>query len=102
MRRRPHSRDALALTPASLIQSPHLAVLDVIDHALGTATWALLADFPGLVGDPHPWLADPPEQLAARRLLRQMHAFQRALDRYRRTLLEPSTPPHTDGDNLDF
>lgn len=105
MRRSHDSACALAITPATLERAPHLAVLDVIAHALDTAAWALLADFPGLMDDPHPWRPEPPEQLAAQRLLRQMHAFERALIRYRRTLArlhETSTPPSTGGDDIDF
>lgn len=95
----------VAITPATLGRAPHLAVLDVIDHALRAAAWAILAEFPALIGDPHPWRRDPPAQLAARRLLRQMKTFDRALARYRRALaplLEPSPPSATDGDDIAF
>ena len=103
MSRLRHRRIPLAITPDTLGRAPHLAVLDVIDHAVHPATCAILAEFPALMGDPHPWCPEPPEQLAARRLLRQMHTFERALVRYRQTLarlLESSTPSPTD--NIDF
>jgi hypothetical protein len=104
-RPRDSERRASAITPATLVRAPHLAVLDVIDHAFGTAAWALLADYPGLVGDPHPGCHEPPDQLAARRLLRQMHTFERALARYRRALLpllEPATSSPIGDDDIDF
>jgi hypothetical protein len=103
MTRSPRSARSVAISPESLGRAPHLAVLDVLDHALRVAAWALYAELPALMGDPHPWRPEPPEQVAARRLLRQIRTFARALDRYRRTLaplLAP--PPQPPGDDIDF
>jgi len=102
MTRSPRSTRAVALSPDRLARAPHLAVLDVVDHALGVAAWAVYAELPALRGDPHPWHPEPPEHVAARRLLREIRTFTRALDRYHRTLaplLEPPPPPH---DDIDF
>jgi len=103
MTRSHRSARSVAISPDSLGRAPHLAVLDVVDHALRVAAWALYAELPALMGDPHPWRPEPPEHVAARRLLRQIRTFARALDRYRRTLaplLAPPPPPADD--NIDF
>jgi len=95
---------SLGISPETLDRAPHLGVLDVVDHALRVTAWSLYAEFPGLIGEPHPWHPEPPEQVAARRLLRQMHGFAQALARYRRTLaplLTPSTQQPLD-DDIDF
>jgi hypothetical protein len=100
----PRRRPATPATPVVLAQAPHLALLDVLEHALRVAVWALLAEFPTLAGDPHPWRPDPPDQLAARRLLSRMQTFDRTLVRYRRiaiTRRTPTPPVVHDGDEFD-
>jgi hypothetical protein len=94
----------VAISPESLAHAPHLGVLDLVDHTLRIAALALCAEIPALLGDPHPWRPEPPEQVAARRLLRQMRTFARALDRYRRALAPSleSPPPPLAHDDLDF
>ena len=92
-------------TPETLMRAPHLAVLDVIDSALDTASWALFADYPGLMGEPHPWKPEPADDIAARRLLGQIAAFSRALARYRRAiapLLEPEPAATASDDDVPF
>ena len=92
---------SIAISPESLGRAPHLAVLDVVDHAVCVAASALYAELPALMGDPHPWRPEPPEHVAARHLLRQIRTFARALDRYRRTLASLPAPPPPD-DDIDF
>jgi hypothetical protein len=80
-----------------------MAVLEIIDHTLGVAICALIAEFPALIGDPHPWQKDPPDQLAARRLLQSILRFEQILARYRASthtrLLSPSP---SDRNDIDF
>jgi hypothetical protein len=83
-----------------LQRAPHLAVLDVVEHALGVAVRALVADFPALLGEPHPWRPDALDQRAARRLLHQMVRFENTLARYRRSLAALAPPASTD--DIDF
>lgn len=82
--------------------APHLAVLDVVEHALGVAVRALVADFPALIGEPHPWRPDSPDQRAARRMLHQMIRFERTVARYRRSLPLLLVPPADSTDDVDF
>jgi hypothetical protein len=92
-------------SPEIIAREPHLAVLDIVGYSLDTAVRALMDDFPALQGDPHPWRPDPPDLMAARRLLRQMLTFSRALDRYRSALTAALTPPSSpgnDNDDIDF
>ena len=104
---RPRSRSSTqpaALSPETLGRAPHLGVLDVVDHALRVTAWTLYAELPALIGDPHPWLPEAPDLAAARRMMRQMASFARAVDRYRRTVAPllappPSLPPD---DDIDF
>jgi hypothetical protein len=102
-RRRPSAR-AVALSPDTLGRAPHLGVLDVVDHALRITAWSMYAEFPELIGDPHPWHPEPPDLVAARRLLRQIASFARVVERYRRTLApllaSPQRPPPDD--DVDF
>lgn len=77
----------------------HLAVLDVVEHALGVAVRALVADFPTLLGEPHPRHREEPDERAARRLLHRMLHFERVIARYRAALPAPSAD---DRDDLDF
>ena len=104
--KRTSPRDPIApATPETLMRAPHLAVLDVIDTALDTASWALFADYPGLMGAPHPWKPEPADEIAARRLLREIDAFDRALGRYRRALaplLEPEPAATASDDDIPF
>jgi hypothetical protein len=103
-RARPSARP-VAISPETLDRAPHLGVLVVVDHAIGVAVSAVMAEFPALMGDPHPWRPDPPDQAAARRLVRHLCACARALSRYRRALkplLEPPPPPPSGNDDLDF
>ena len=81
----------------------HLAVIDVVEYALGVAVRALVADFPELLGEPHPWRPDSPDQRAARRMLHQMIRFERTITRYRRSLpLLFASPPTDSTDDVDF
>ncbi len=81
----------------------HLAVIDVAEYALGVAVRALVADFPALLGEPHPWRPDSPDQRAARRMLHRMIRFERTLARYRCLLPLLLRPPATDStDDVDF
>jgi hypothetical protein len=82
---------------------PHLTVLDIVEHALGVAVRAIVTDFPALIGEPHPWRPDSPDQRAARRMLHRMIRFERSLARYRRALPRLLTPPAADSpDDVDI
>jgi len=70
-------------------RAAHLVVLDLVEHAVATAAWSLMDDFPALQGEPHPWKAESPEERAARGLLRALRAFVRALRRYQRAVVAP-------------
>ena len=92
------------ISPETLERAPHLGLLDVANHALHVAALSLYAELPALFGDPHPWRPEPPEQAAARRMLRHMYLFTRAVERYRRALaplFPPHHAPHHD-DDIDF
>ena len=92
MTRQRRSRGGVEISPEILERAPHLGLIDVVDHALHVAALSLYAELPALFEDPHPWRPEPPEQAAARRMLRQMYLFTRAVERYRRALA-PSLPP---------
>lgn len=104
MTRSGRSARPLGISPETLDRAPHLGLLDVVDHALRVAAWSLYAEFPGLIGEPHPWHPEPPEQVAARRMLRQMYGFAQAMARYRRTLAPLLTPQmqQPPDDEIDF
>lgn len=89
---------------AILAHAPHLPVLDIVDCALHTAGFALIHDFPSLQSDPHPWCPESPEEFAARRLLRQIGTFARAVRRYRRVITASigSPSPSPNNDDIDF
>lgn len=88
------------ISPETLGRAPHLGPLDIADHALRVAAWTLYAEFPALIGEPHPWRPEPPQQAAARRMLRQICRFARAVARYHRSLApllqRPTTPDDDD------
>ena len=103
MTRPRRSTPSVRISPETLDRAPHLGSLDVADHALRITAWTLYAEFPALIGDPHPWHPEPPDQAAARTMLRQMYRFTRAVERYRRALaplLQP--PPAPPDDDIDF
>jgi len=102
LRRSHPSTRSVGISRERLARAPHLAVLDVVDHALRVAACAVYAELPALLGDPHPWRPEPPEHVAARRLLRQIGTFARTLDRYRRTLAPLLEPPPPPDDDIDF
>lgn len=93
----------ITISPEILERAPHLGTLVIVDHALRVAAYTMHADIPALMGDPHPWHPEPRDVVAARRLLKQMDRFARALERYRHTLaplLAPPSPPFDD--DIDF
>ena len=104
MTRQRRSPGGVDFSPETLERAPHLGLLDVADHALHVAASSLYVEFPALFGDPHPWRPEPPEQAAARRMLRQMYLFARAVARHRRALapLFPPPPAPPDDDDIDF
>jgi hypothetical protein len=104
MTRPRRSPASVGISPETLGRAPHLGPLDVAGHALRVAAWTLYAEFPALIGDPHPWRPEPPDQAAARRMLHQMYRFARAVERYRRALaplLQPTPAPRATPDH-DF
>lgn len=75
-------------TPAELDETPALALLAALDHALELTLRALLAAHPQL-GDPEcpAWARDPaPAHPAAERLVAAASALAEAIDAYRRTV----------------
>lgn len=82
----------VAFCPQTCGRASNLGVLDVVDHALRVAACTLCAEMPALIGDPHPWCPEPPDVVAARRMMMQMARFARAIERYQRTR-EPTRAP---------
>ena len=93
----------VAFSPETCSRASRLGVLDLVDHALRVAASTLCAEMPELIGDPHPWCPEPPEFVAARRMMTQMARFARAIERYQRTR-EPMRAPTLlpSDDDIDF
>ena len=90
-------------TEVALERTPHLAVLEIVQHAIGVAIRAMVAESPELIGEPHPWRSESADTRAARRLFRHLFQLDRALARYRRALLVPCEPPEPESsDDIDF
>ena len=97
------SAPSVAISPETLARAPHLGPLDIVDHALRVAASTMYAELPALIGEPHPWNPEPPDLVAARRMMSQMARFARAIERYRRTLAPLLAPPLLPSlDDIDF
>lgn len=71
------------ITPSDLIERPELAVLEVLDSALGIAQFALLAAHPELTEADPATVPTDLESLAADHILGAADALQRAIASYR-------------------
>lgn len=71
------------ITPSDLIECPELAVLEVLDRALGIAKFALLAAHPELTDADPAAVPTDLETLAADHFLGAAYALQRAIASYR-------------------
>jgi hypothetical protein len=103
MKRARSTARLVACLPQTCGRASNLAVLDVVDHALRVAACTLCAEMPALIGDPHPWSPEPPDLVAARRMMMQMARFARAIERYQHTrqpMRAHSQPPPDD--DIDF
>lgn len=77
---------ALGITPSELFERPELAVLEVLDHTLGIAWFALTAAHPELMDAEPGALPRTLEALAADHVMIATHVLQRAIASYRQLL----------------
>lgn len=76
----------LGITPSELFERPELAVLQVLDHTLGIARFALTAAHPELTDADPAVVPRTLEALAADHVMTATDALTRAIASYRRAL----------------
>lgn len=91
-------------TVPELVHAPELATIALLEHALGLAMQALLAEHPTLADDFARPRDDGPVLTLAHTICRRAAALERALRRYRQAVRNAVAPSgSTDrGDDLPF
>ena len=94
------AREAIFVDPRLLAQAPELAALALLDVALELSVRALLAEHPTLeLKEPR---LEAPSLRRAQRVLTTVYPLQRAVHRYRETVVAATQATTKEDDGLPF